>query len=145
MGLAGNAPHKDTTYKVIGACMAVHNDIGPGHREEAYQRALAAELREVQVAFEEQVPIQVLNENGDQVQLYIPDYIVDTNVIVEIKAHSHNLTNDEMPQVIDYFAGTNCQIALLINFGRPRLEWKRLFPPKKIADHRRKKWGKPAG
>jgi GxxExxY protein len=141
MGLV-NAPHKDVTFKVIGACMAVHNDIGPGHREEAYQRALALKFQEIDLAFEEQVPINVMNENGDPVQLYIPDYIVDTNVIVEIKAHSHNLTNDEMAQVIDYFAGSGCDIALLVNFGRPRLEWKRMFPPKKILEHRRKKWGK---
>jgi GxxExxY protein len=141
MGLV-NAPHKDVTFKVIGACMAVHNDIGPGHREEAYQRALALKFQEIDLAFEEQVPINVMNENGDPVQLYIPDYIVDTNVIVEIKAHSHNLTNDEMAQVIDYFAGSGCDIALLVNFGRLRLEWKRMFPPKKILEHRRKKWGK---
>gem|GEM_PF-5855680 len=43
---------------------------------------------------------------------------------------------------VGFSAGTECPVALLINFGRPRLEFKRLFPPKKIARHRRKKWGK---
>ena len=41
-----------------------------------------------------------------------------------------------------WLSGINCEVALLINFGRRRLEWKRLFPPKKIREHRRKKWGK---
>ncbi len=145
MGLVKNAPHEDVTYKIIGACMAVHNDLGPGHREAAYERALTARFLEAGLSFEEEVNIEVLDEHGTLIQLYRPDYKVEGSILVEIKAHTHNLTNDELAQVIDYFAGTDCDIALLINFGRPRLEWKRLFPPKKILEHRRKKWGKPVG
>lgn len=135
------APHEDVTYKIIGACMAVHNDLGPGHREETYQRASALKFGEVGLSFEEQVPIEVHDEAGATVQLYILDYRVQPTVVVEIKAQSHNLTNDDVAQVIDYFAGSDCDLALLVNFGRPRLEWKRLFPPRKILGHRRKKWG----
>ncbi len=143
--LVKNAPHQDVTFRIIGACMAVHNDIGPGHREAAYQRALALKFQEVGLAFEEQVPITVVNENGNPVQLYVPDFRVEPSIIVEIKAHPYNLTNDEVAQVIDYFAGSNCDVALLANFGRQRLEWKRMFPPKKILEHRRKNWGKVIG
>jgi len=139
--LMENAPHKEITYKIIGATMAVHNDLGPGHREEVYQRALAIKLLEAGLSFQEQLPIEICNENGGAVGLYNPDYIVEEKVITEIKAHSHPLTNDDLAQVIDYFAGPECQVALLFNFGRPRLEFKRLFPPKKIKEHRRKKWG----
>ena len=142
MALVKNAPHQDITFRIIGAAMAVHNDIGPGHREEAYQRALAAKFREIELAFEEQLPIQVSDENGVPVALYVLDYLVEPKTIVEIKAHSHNLTNDELAQVIDYFAGSSCEVALLVNFGRPRLEWKRIFPPKQVSDHRREKWGR---
>jgi GxxExxY protein len=142
MGLVRDAPHEDVTYKIIGACMAVHNDLGPGHREEAYQRALTFKFSQIGLPFEEQVSIEVYNEAGATVQLYVLDYRVEPRIIVEIKAHSPNLTNDDMAQVIDYFAGSDCEVALLVNFGRPRLEWKRLFPPKKILEHRRKKWGR---
>lgn len=131
--LVENAPHKEITYKIIGAAMAVHNDLDPGHREEVYQGALTTRLLEAGLSFQEQVPIEIFDEND----------IVEEKIITEIKAHSHPLTNDDLAQVIDYFAGTECSIALLINFGRPRLEFKRLFPPKKIAEHRRKQWGKP--
>ena len=95
------------------------------------------------VVFESEPPIAVENKDGVLVGLYYPDFIVEQVVLVEVKAHTWPLTNDEIAQVIDYFAGTNCNVALLINFGRPRLEWKRLFPPKKILEHRRKQWGKP--
>lgn len=143
MGLIEHAPHEQVTYSIIGACMKVHNDLGPGHREAAYQLALSIALQQAGLSFEDEVNIEVLNEEGARVQLYRPDFRVNAGTILEIKAHTHNLTNDEIAQVIDYFAGSDCQVALLVNFGRPRLEWKRLFPPKHISDHRRQKWGKP--
>ncbi len=142
MGIVRDAPHSDTTFKIIGACMAVHNDLRPGHREQTYQNALALRLRELDVAFEEQVPLQILEANSVPVALYVPDFIVNSLVIVEIKAQSHQLTGDDIAQCIDYLAGSTCEMGLLVNFGRPRLEWKRLFPPKKILEHRRKNWGK---
>ena len=142
MGLVKDAPHSDLTYKIIGFAMAVHNELGPGHREVVSHRALAAKFRDADVVFAEEPCISVEMDDGTIVGIYYPDFIVEDVVIVEIKAHSHPLTNDDIAQVIDYFAGTNCDVALLINFGRRRLEWKRLFPPKKIREHRRKKWGK---
>jgi len=142
MGLVQDAPHSDLTYKIIGLAMSVHNELGPGHREIVYHRALAAKFRAADVVFADEPCIAVEMDDGTVVGIYYPDFIVEDVVIVEIKAHSHPLTNDDIAQVIDYFAGTDCEVALLINFGRRRLEWKRLFPPKKIHEHRRKKWGK---
>ena len=108
MGFIEDAPHQEVTFKIIGACMAVHNDLGPGHRELTHQRALTAKFLEIGLVFEEQVPVHVVNEDGIRVQLYKPDYRVSSQIILDIKAHSHNLTNDEIAQVIDYFAGTDC-------------------------------------
>ena len=141
-GLVEDAPQSDVTYQVIGLAMAVHNDLGPGHREVVYQRALAARLCDADLNFAEEPCISVEVDDGTVVGIYYPDFVVEGVVVVEIKARSHLLTNDEIAQVIDYFAGTNCEVALLINFGRPRLEWRRLFPPRKVSEHRRKKWGK---
>jgi GxxExxY protein len=131
MELAKNAPHSDLTYRIIGLAMVVHNERGPGHREAVYQHALAAKMREADLVFAEEPCISVEMDDGTVVGLYYPDYIVENVVIVEIKAQSSPLTKDDVAQVIDYFAGTDCDVALLINFGRPRLEWKRIFPPKK--------------
>ncbi len=142
MGLVKTAPHEDLTYKIIGECYKVHNDLGPGHREAAYQKALVARFQQGGLSFEDELNIEVFDENGVRVQLYQPDFRVESCVIVEIKAHSYNLTNDEIAQVIDYFAGSDCDVALLINFGRPRLEKRRLFPPRQISIHRHRKWGK---
>jgi GxxExxY protein len=141
--------HGDLTYRIIGAAMAVHNDLGPGHREIVYQRALAAKFRELEIGYEEEPSLTVIDENGNVLIIYRPDFRVEGQVWVDLKAQSHQLTGDDEAQLIDYFTADvaeTCNVGLLVNFGRPRLEWGRKFPPKKIAEHRaRKKWGKIIG
>ena len=68
--------HGNLTFSMIGACMAVHNDLGPGHREIAYQRALAKKFEELDIEFEEQVPLPVMDERGNKIIVYQPDFRV---------------------------------------------------------------------
>jgi GxxExxY protein len=139
-----NDGHGNLTFRIIGCCMAVHNDLGPGHREIVYQRALAHRFHLEKIAFEEWVPLQVIDEFGKTLIIYKPDFRVEHCVWVEIKAYRHQLTGDDQAQVIDYFtadAKQTCDVALLVNFGRVRLEWARLFPPRNVGQIPRKKWG----
>jgi GxxExxY protein len=96
--------------------------------------------------FESEPPLEVADEMGNILIIYRPDFRIEGKLCLEIKALSHLLTNHEIAQVIDYFAADvaeTCAAALLINFGLPRLNYKRVFPPKKIREHRQvKKWGK---
>jgi GxxExxY protein len=136
--LVPDAPHADVTYRIIGAAMQVHNELGPGHREEVYQRGLAKMPQPPYcLSFEDQPKFPVYDSNGTLLYLYNPDFIVENAVIVEIKAQTHLLTNDDIAQVFDYFAAIKHKVALLINFGRPRLERQRLFPPKQLQLRRR--------
>jgi len=125
--------------------MAVHNDLGPGHREEVYQRAMIVKmpLSPFELSFEDEPALPVYDEQEVLIYTYKPDLVVEKAVITEIKAQTHLLTNDDTAQVFDYFAASEYKVALLINFGRPRLEWRRLFPPKHIEDSRHRKWGHP--
>lgn len=138
-----NVPRKEVTYKVIGVAMGVHNELGPGHREEVYQQAMVKSLPEAGLVVEEQVPIEITLD-GTSLLTYYLDLRVEQDVIVELKALSHPVTNDDLAQVIDYLAATGCPVALLLNFGRDRLEYRRVLPPRKIADRRRRRWSKPA-
>ena len=60
------------------------------------------------------------------------DFFAERKVVVEVKAFSHQLTNDELAQVINYLKATGAPVALLLNFGRRRLEYRRVFPAKDI-------------
>ena len=141
--LNSNAPRHEVTYRVIGAAMRVHSDLGPGHREEVYERAMLSRLPEAGLTVEQQVPVEVSLDDGDLLIYYL-DLLVEQDVIVEIKALSHPLTNDDLAQVIDYLAATRHPVALLLNFGRARLEYRRIFPPRAISPCRRRRWSKPA-
>lgn len=119
--LVVDATGNDLTYRIIGAAMAVHNALGPGYKEEVYERALAAELQKRAIGVERQVPVEVFHEDVP-VALFYLDLFVEKTVVVEIKAFSHKLTTDELAQVINYLKATRAPVGLLFNFGRRRLE-----------------------
>jgi GxxExxY protein len=129
-------PHKDLTYRIIGAAMRVQNKLGPGLKEAMYQRGLSLALEDDGLSFEAEKPLEV-SLDGSRVGLLYLDHFVEGSVIVEEKAFSHLLTREEVAQVITYLAVSNAPLGLLINFGRKRLEYKRILPPTKFADWRR--------
>lgn len=129
----------DLTYKIIGCAMNVHNALGPGLKEEHYEDALAVELRNSGVPFEQQKPVEIYMGES-QVGVAILDILAAERIVVEIKARQWSLTNDEIGQVITYLMATGLEVGLLINFGRKSLEFKRVFPPNKAEDHRLRRY-----
>jgi len=131
MGLVTNAPYHDLCYKIIGAAMDVHNHLGPGHKEAVYQRAMTERLQELGLSCVPELAVEICLE-GTAVGLLYLDHLVEDAVIVEEKALAHMLTNEEIAQVITYLAATGKRVGLLLNFGRRRLEYRRIFLPKKL-------------
>lgn len=109
--------------------MEVHNKIGSGFKEEIYETALEVELNHQGMSVTRQYPVPVIYEQ-EQVALFYLDLFVEDVVVVEVKAFSHQLTNDERAQVINYLKATGARVGLLFNFGRRKLEYKRIFPGK---------------
>jgi GxxExxY protein len=135
-GTVISTPYDAITYKIIGCAMRVHRELGPGLRENSYQRALAYSLSEACLAFEAQKLYSVYDD-PDQHRLvgyYIPDFVVDGTIIIEIKA-LRGLDNSHLAQIIGYLAVSACPIGLLINFGERSLRYRRVFPPQKVIDH----------
>ncbi len=131
--LMKKAPHADLTYKIIGAAMAVHHKLGPGHREKIYQKNLEQEFQRRGIAFESPKRIEVYDE-GILVGFYILDFLVEGKVVVEIKALSQ-LDNSHVAQVITYLAATRFPVGLLLNFGERSLVYRRILPPKTVTQH----------
>jgi GxxExxY protein len=127
--LVVDATGNDLTYRVIGAAMAVHNQIGAGFKEEVYEKALEVELNRLGIEVQRQYPVPVEYQE-EQVALFYLDLFVENQIVVEVKAFSHLLTNDELAQVINYLKATGAPVGLLFNFGRRKLEYKRIFPGK---------------
>ena len=123
------------TYPVIGAAMRVHNRLGPGLKEAFYQRALSQELEAAGVSFVAEQTVQIVLESGHVGLLYL-DHFVANELVVECKALSHLLTNEETAQVITYLCVTSTRVGLLLNFGRKYLEYRRIFAPRNTDDWR---------
>jgi GxxExxY protein len=111
-------PYDDLTYQVIGCAMSVHRKLGPGLREDSYQRDLEAYFAEKNIPFETQNLYEVYDTVRDDslIGYYIPDFVIDEKVVVEIKALC-GLENSHLAQMIGYLAVTCCPLGLLINFG----------------------------
>ena len=130
--MSSGKPLEDLTYKVIGAAMSVHNTLGPGLKESFYQKALSLEMERAGLSFETEKAVAITIDGTDIGLLYL-DHLVEGQLVVEEKALSHLLTQEEIAQVITYLCATGTQVGLLLNFGRRRLEYKRIFPPKNVS------------
>ena len=114
----------ETTSRVIGAAFEVHNVLGYGFLEKVYQRAMQVELNRRGSTAETESPIKVLYKNA-VVGEYYADLWVDGSVIVEIKVAKSYNPEDEA-QVLNELKATGTKVGILVNFGRERVEYKRL-------------------
>jgi len=116
---------KDEVYAIVGAAMEVSNVLGSGFLEAVYQEALEMELQERKITFSAQRAIQISDKGRKLSKEYVPDLICFNNVIVELKALKQ-LSSTEDAQLLNYLKATGKQVGVLLNFGTPKLEWKRL-------------------
>ena len=114
----------ERTYKIIGAAMEVHKELGSGFLEAVYQEALERELADRKIPFETHPVIKISYKGKHLKKSYQPDFICYNDIIVEIKAISI-LSVLEEAQVINYLKATGFKVGLLVNFGSKSLEHKR--------------------
>jgi GxxExxY protein len=120
----GKLLHEKTTSVVIGAAFEVHSQLGYGFLERVYQRALQVELlrRGAPAEIEKRIQVQY---KGIVVGDYDTDLIVDGCVAVEIKVAPQYDKRDEA-QLLNELKATGIKVGMLLNFGRNKLEYKRL-------------------
>ncbi|NCP85867.1 MAG: phosphoribosylformylglycinamidine cyclo-ligase [Anaerolineae bacterium CG_4_9_14_3_um_filter_57_17] len=123
----------DLTFLVNGLAMRTHNELKPGHKEIFYQRRLAELCQQEGLEVEVEKKVEVWVDESLIGYLYL-DLWVQGCLVLECKAFSHLLTMDEVGQVLTYLTATSSPIGMLYNFGRSRLEQKRLFKPQIVSD-----------
>ncbi|RIY06058.1 GxxExxY protein [Hymenobacter rubripertinctus] len=115
--------YQELTKGVIGAAMRVHTQMGIGFPEVVYQRCLAVELRMSGLAFERELEMPLFYRD-EKVGSRRVDILVERVVLVELKAVSE-VTALHHAQVLNYLNAYQLEVALLLNFGTPRLTYNR--------------------
>lgn len=116
--------HEDLTGKILEACFEVSNELGAGFLESVYHKALAIALRQKGLQARSEVPISVMFR-GQNVGEFYADLLVEDKVIMELKAVSA-FAKEHIAQVLNYLYAGNVEVGLLVNFGTPKLEYRRL-------------------
>lgn len=113
------------TEKIIGCAYMVANNLGCGFLEKVYENSLAYEIRKSGLDVKQQEQIKVYYEKTE-VGFYEADLLVADCVLVELKA-VRNLDDVHKAQCLNYLKATGLKICLLINFGNPKVEVKRII------------------
>jgi GxxExxY protein len=118
--------YKDESYRIVGACFEVYNEMGCGFLEAVYQECLTWELRDQNLPFVAQRKL-ILNYKHHRLEAtYEPDFICFDAIVVELKAVKE-LTNEHRAQVHNYLKATGFRLGLLVNFGQhPKLVYERI-------------------
>jgi len=119
--------YQDLTHKIIGAAMEVHRYLGNGFQEVVYQRALAIEFNLRNIVFEREKEM-ALKYKGCDIGTRRVDFFVEEKIMLEMKAVIQ-LEDVHLAQAINYLEAYSMEVGLLINFGSPSLQFKRVMKP----------------
>jgi len=114
----------EITELVIGAAYQVANTLGLGFLEKVYENALFHELKKCDLQVEQQYSIVVVYD-GIRVGNFFADLFVENRIIIELK-YAKNIDDSHLAQCLNYLKATHTTLALLINFGTPRVQVKRV-------------------
>lgn len=107
--------YPELSYKIMGCAFEVYNELGFGHAEKFYQRAMAIQLKKEGIQFKEQV-YTPLKFKGEVIGKQYFDFLIEDKVIIELKKNS-NFSKGNIDQVKQYLQTSKLQLAILINFS----------------------------
>ncbi|MBI2075572.1 MAG: GxxExxY protein [Candidatus Harrisonbacteria bacterium] len=119
--------YPELSYKIVGAAFNVYNNLGWGHDEKTYQRALAIELEKAGLNYEREKFVSI-DYNGEKIAKKFLDFLVDNIIIVELKIVP-KLGYVHINQVVSYLKGTNMKLAIVIYFLQDGVRFKRIVNP----------------
>jgi len=122
----GEIIYREESYAIIGACMHVHSQLGAGFLEAVYHEALEREFSLRKIPFQTKAPLRIHYGDLALSKKYIADFVCYERIVIEIKSTSF-LHPNFLNQTLNYLKATNFKLGLLVNFGEPRLNYKRIL------------------
>ena len=116
---------KEESYKIIGACMEVHRELGMGFKEIVYKDALEMEFQSLQINYEREKPYKIYYKGKALPRKYYADFVVFDSIILEVKA-TPVIINPFVYQTINYLKASGIKLGIIANFGEKSLTSKRV-------------------
>ncbi len=117
--------YKDESYKIIGACIEVHKQLGCGFLEPVYQKALAEEFKIQGIPYIREKRFKVFYKGINLEKEYVTDFVCYDKIILELKALS-DIESSHQAQIINYLKLANMKLGIIINFGETSLQQERI-------------------
>ncbi len=117
--------YPELSYEIVGCAYEVWDEIGPGHLEKIYQRSIGIVFRNKNIKFQEQVYYSLKFRNEIVGKGFL-DFLVDEKIIVELKKDG-NFSKTHIEQVLNYLKLSNLKLAILINFTKEGVKFKRII------------------
>ena len=116
--------YPELSYKIVGLAIQVRKELGYGYLEKVYENAMMVMLRQDGIHAEQQVPIKI-QFHGYVIGDYYPDILVEKKIILELKSQERIIEANKA-QALNYLRATGIKLAIILNFGKHRLESERL-------------------
>ncbi len=113
------------TERIIGCCFKVHRELGPGFDEKVYHNSLKLSFDEEGLGYQSEKEFEV-SFLDKKVGSFRPDFLVENQVVIEIKSLSGNIPAVFENQLVSYLKASGIHIGLLINFGNKSCQVKRV-------------------
>lgn len=120
-------PLQQETYRLIGICMEVQRTLGYGFSEIIYKDAMELEFIDNELAYQGEKKYSVSYKNKQLEHQFYVDFACFDRVIVEVKSSDKGITPDHVAQILNYLKVTGCEVGLMVNFGRRKLEYQRFI------------------
>lgn len=117
---------KEESYKIIGACFEVHNVLGHGFKEAVYKDALEFEFSKLGIPFIRERPFTITYKEQKLKHFFVTDFVVFDGIILEIKIGNY-IGDPYIKQTLNYLKASGLKLGVVINFGKPSLEYQRVI------------------
>lgn len=117
--------YKEESYEIIGKCFEVHNNLGSGFLEIVYKDALEYEFSKAGIPFEREKRYEVNYKGVILPHQFYADFVVFDKIILEVKAKS-GIADEFIAHAINYLKVSQNRLALIVNFGELKLNYKRV-------------------
>ncbi|HMS66369.1 MAG TPA: GxxExxY protein [Ignavibacteria bacterium] len=107
---------KDESYRIIGCCLEVYNNLGKGFLEIVYKEALEYEFKIAEIPYEREKEFKIKYKDVELKHKYFADFIIFDKIIIEVKC-SKSIVDEYVKQTLNYLNVTQFKLGLIVNFG----------------------------